>query len=81
MTRHDELIVGLDVGTTKICAIVAESRGDNLDISWLKDDDAHSAENLPEPDEIAGAIRERLSTALEEMDALSHLLEGEEVEA
>ncbi len=35
MTRHDELIVGLDVGTTKICAIVAESRGDNLDIIGL----------------------------------------------
>ena len=60
-------------------AAVSE-RGDNLDISWLKDDDAHSTEDLPEPDEIAEAIRERLSTALEEMDALSALLEGEEVE-
>lgn len=30
--------------------------------------------------EIASQIRERLSTALEEMDALSALLEGEEVE-
>ena len=55
-------------------------RGDNLDISWLKDDDAQSAEDLPEPDEIAALIRERLTTALEEMDALSALLEGEEVE-
>jgi hypothetical protein len=36
--------------------------------------------NRPEPEEIASQIRERLSTALEEMDALSALLEGEEVE-
>ena len=55
-------------------------RGDNLDISWLKDDDATGADELPEPEEIASQIRERLSTALEEMDALSALLEGEEVE-
>jgi type I restriction enzyme M protein len=56
-------------------------RGDNLDISWLKDDDAHSADDLPEPDEIAALIRERLQTAMEEIDALTALLEGEEVEA
>lgn len=60
-------------------AAIAE-RGDNLDISWLKDDDQAGADELPEPDEIASQIRERLSTALEEMDALSALLEGEEVE-
>jgi type I restriction enzyme M protein len=56
-------------------------RGDNLDISWLKEDDAHSADDLPEPDEIAALIRDRLQTAMEEMDALTALLEGEEVEA
>lgn len=56
-------------------------RGDNLDISWLKDDDSSSADELPEPDEIAAMIRERLSTALEEIDALAALLEGEEVDA
>jgi len=56
-------------------------RGDNLDISWLKDDDTHSADDLPEPDEIAALIRERLQTAMEEMDTLTTLLEGEEVEA
>jgi len=55
-------------------------RGDNLDISWLKDDDAHSADGLPEPDDVAALIRERLQTAIEEMDALTALLEGEEVE-
>ena len=56
-------------------------RGDNLDISWLKDEGAHSADNLPEPDEIAALIRNRLQTAMEEIDALTALLEGEEVEA
>jgi type I restriction enzyme M protein len=55
-------------------------RGDNLDISWLKDDDAHSADGLPEPDEIAAFIRDRLQTAMDEIDALTTLLEGEEVE-
>ncbi len=35
MTRHDELIVGLDIGTTKICAVVAEARGESLDIIGL----------------------------------------------
>jgi len=28
MARHDELIVGLDIGTTKICAVVAEGEPD-----------------------------------------------------
>jgi len=32
MARHEELIVGLDIGTTKICAIVAEAAGDSVDI-------------------------------------------------
>ena len=57
------------------------ARGDNLDITWLKDDDGNGNEELPEPEEIAALIRERLSTALEEMDALTALLEDEEVEA
>ena len=56
-------------------------RGDNLDISWLKDEGAHSADDLTEPDEIAALIRDRLQTAMEEIDALTALLEGEEVEA
>ncbi|OED43452.1 SAM-dependent methyltransferase [Chromatiales bacterium (ex Bugula neritina AB1)] len=51
-------------------------RVDNLDISWLKDDDAQSGEDLAEPDVIAAMIRERLGAALEEMDALGELLEG-----
>jgi cell division protein FtsA len=32
MSRNEELIVGLDIGTTKICAVVAEANGDALDL-------------------------------------------------
>jgi type I restriction enzyme M protein len=55
--------------------VIAE-RSDNLDISWLKDDDASSAADLPEPDVIAAMIRERLGEALEEIDALAALLDS-----
>ncbi len=46
-------------------------RGENLDINWLKDDNASNHDETPEPDVIAAMIRERLATAMEEMDALS----------
>ena len=32
MARKDELIVGLDIGTTKICAIVAEQTDSGIDV-------------------------------------------------
>ena len=32
MSRKDELIVGLDIGTTKICAVVAEETENGIDI-------------------------------------------------
>ncbi len=32
MARHDELIVGLDIGTTKICAVVGEVNEEGVDI-------------------------------------------------
>jgi type I restriction enzyme M protein len=53
-------------------------RGENLDINWLKDENASNRDELPEPDIIAAMIRERLATAMEEMDALSALLETSE---
>ncbi len=59
---------------------VLKKRGENLDISWLKDEKASNHEDLPEPDVIAAMIRERLATAMEEMDALTALLEGEAVQ-
>ena len=52
-------------------------RGENLDISWLRDESLQSAEDLPEPDEIAAEIMMRLQTAMEEMEALTELLESE----
>jgi len=33
-----------------------KARGDNLDISWLKDESAQGANDLPEPEEIAAAV-------------------------
>ena len=53
-----------------------EARGDNLDISWLKDEDATSGEDLEEPEVIAALIREKLGEALGEIDELNALLEG-----
>ncbi|MBE9008900.1 N-6 DNA methylase [Pseudanabaenaceae cyanobacterium LEGE 13415] len=52
-------------------------RGDNLDISWLRDESLQSDE-LQEPEVIAAEILERLQGATKEMEALMVLLEGEE---
>lgn len=60
---------------------VLTKRGENLDINWLKDENATNHDELPEPEEIAAMIRARLATALEEMDTLTVLLEGEEIQA
>ena len=45
-------------------------RGDNLDISWLKDDSVTNQDDLPEPGEIADEIIEKLRVAMTEMEAL-----------
>lgn len=45
-------------------------RGENLDITWLKDEGHHSADDLPEPEEIAAEIMANLQTAMAEMEAL-----------
>jgi len=52
-------------------------RGDNLDISWLRDEEAGNGDDLPEPDEIAGEILGNLRMAIEEMDELVDLLNGD----
>lgn len=51
-----------------------KERGDNLDISWLKDESAQDADDLPEPEEIAAEIMDKLRVAMEEMEGLSSLL-------
>jgi type I restriction enzyme M protein len=55
-----------------------KARGENLDISWLKDDSLTHAEDLEEPEIIAAQILEKLRTAVEEMEALSAELERED---
>ncbi len=53
-------------------------RGENLDISWLRDESLQSGDDLPEPEAIAVEIMEKLRIATKEMEALMVLLEGEE---
>ena len=56
-----------------------KARGDNLDISWLKDESAQDADDMPEPEEIAAEIMNKLRTAMAEMEGLSSLLEDSEL--
>ena len=57
-----------------------KGRGDNLDISWLRDETGDAEEQLTEPDEIAAAIIGHLSNALEEVEALTEELEPQAAE-
>ena len=56
---------------------ISETKGDSLDISWLKDKDSVDAENLPAPEVLATEAKEELMAALGELDALLMALEGE----
>lgn len=51
-----------------------KARGDNLDVTWLRDENTERAEDLPEPDELAAQILAQLQAATEEMQALVELL-------
>jgi type I restriction enzyme M protein len=51
-----------------------KKRGDNLDISWLRDEGLGNQDELPEPEEIAGEIMGHLRTAMEELEGLARLL-------
>ena len=55
---------------------IAETKGDSLDISWLKDKDSVDAADLPEPDVLAREAKEKLEAALSELDGLLVALEG-----
>ena len=55
-------------------------RGENLDISWLKDDDAADSADLPKPDAIAKQIEKKLTAALSEIQELNSLLGGKALE-
>jgi type I restriction enzyme M protein len=52
------------------------ARGDNLDISWLRDTEADAEEGLTEPEDIAAVIMRHLRAALTEMEALDEELSG-----
>ena len=49
-------------------------RNDNLDITWLKDDDAHDESTLGDPAELAATIRTELEAALADLASLEDLL-------
>jgi len=55
------------------------ARGDNLDISWLREAEEEAEEGLTEPEDIAAAILGHLQAAMTEIEALS--AELEEVDA
>jgi type I restriction enzyme M protein len=57
------------------------ARGDNLDISWLRDDVEVAEEGLTEPDDIAAAIVAHLRAALLEIEAVTEELAASEVSA
>lgn len=52
-------------------------RGDNLDITWLKDTSDAAEDGLEAPEEIAAAIEHHLSAALEEIQLLVEALGGD----
>ncbi|GAB1437294.1 type I restriction-modification system methyltransferase [Providencia sp.] len=55
---------------------ISKTKGDSLDISWLKDKDSVEAANLPEPEILIQKAKEELEIALRELDYLQTILEG-----
>ena len=53
---------------------IRDQKGDSLDISWLKDLEASSAENLPEPEILAGEAMAELTEAMSEIYRLMQSL-------
>ncbi|MEQ9887835.1 N-6 DNA methylase [Pectobacterium zantedeschiae] len=49
---------------------IRDTKGDSLDISWLKDNNSIDAANLPEPSVLAAEAMGELTQALGELDAL-----------
>lgn len=55
-------------------------RNENLDLTWLRDENSTHSDDLPEPDVLAAQILEQLAIATSEMEALARILEGDEDE-
>lgn len=53
---------------------IRDTKGDSLDISWLKDKDSIDAADLPEPDVLAAEAMTELTEALRELDGLMQAL-------
>ncbi|MEZ8946211.1 N-6 DNA methylase [Vibrio sp. 10N.247.311.12] len=53
---------------------IRDQKSDSLDISWLKDLEATSAENLPEPEVLAGEAMAELTEAMSEIYQLMQAL-------
>lgn len=49
---------------------IASEKGDNLDITWLKDENAEDAADLPEPTVLAREAIEELNAAVAELEAI-----------
>lgn len=49
---------------------IRDTKGDSLDISWLKDKDSIDAADLPEPEVLAAEAMTELTEALRELDCL-----------
>ncbi|PKF78182.1 SAM-dependent methyltransferase [Vibrio sp. vnigr-6D03] len=58
---------------------IRDQKGDSLDISWLKDLEATSAENLPEPEMLAGEAMAELTEAMSEIYQLMQALGANDV--
>jgi len=56
---------------------IRDTKGDSLDISWLKDKDSVDAADLPEPSVLAGEAMSELTVALGELDQLMLALRGD----
>ncbi|SPJ32410.1 N-6 DNA methylase [Kushneria phyllosphaerae] len=57
---------------------IRDTKGDSLDISWLKDKDSVDASELPAPEVLAGEAMSELVQALGELDGLMRELGAEE---
>ncbi|WP_320837104.1 N-6 DNA methylase [Zhongshania sp.] len=53
---------------------IRDTKGDSLDISWLKDKDSVDAANLPEPEVLVAEAMSELTEALREIDGLMRAL-------
>ncbi|OCH16467.1 SAM-dependent methyltransferase [Aliivibrio sp. 1S165] len=58
---------------------IRDQKGDSLDISWLKDLEATSAENLPAPEVLAGEAMAELTEAMSEIYQLMQALGADDV--